>query len=108
MDYISDQEFVEFLQYLRYRMDTDPGSVNDILDKVISDANICKRYVDRRGEEITKKTHHHYKPEDFQGVRLKEAFDAMPGMYEMWRKGKIETIDVRVAYKKLLKSQGLF
>ena len=49
MDYISDQEFVEFLQYLRYRMDTDPGSVNDILDKVISDANTCKRYVDRRG-----------------------------------------------------------
>ena len=49
MDYISDQEFVEFLQYLRYRMDTDPGSVNDILDKAISDANTCKRYVDRRG-----------------------------------------------------------
>ena len=53
MDYIADQEFVEFLQYLRYRMDTDPGSVNDILDKAISDANTCKRYVDRRGEEIT-------------------------------------------------------
>ena len=49
MDYISDQEFVEFLQYLRYRMDTDPGSVNDILDKAISDANTCKRYVDRLG-----------------------------------------------------------
>ena len=108
MDYISDQEFVEFLQYLRYKLDTDSESVNDILDKAISDANTCKRYVDRRGEEITKKTHHHYKPEDFQGVRLKEAFDAMPGMYEMWRKGKIETIDVRAAYKKLLKSQGLF
>ena len=43
MDYISDQEFVEFLQYLRYRMDTDPGSVNDILDKAISDANTCVR-----------------------------------------------------------------
>ena len=74
MDYISDQEFVEFLQYLRYKMDTAPGSVNDILDKVISDANTCKRYVDRRGEEITKKTHHHYKPEDFQGVRLNITF----------------------------------
>ena len=49
MDYIADQEFVEFLQYLRYRMDTDPGSVNDILDKAISDANTCKRYVDRCG-----------------------------------------------------------
>ena len=40
---------MEFLQYLRYRMDTDPGSVNDILDKAISDANTCKRYVDRCG-----------------------------------------------------------
>ena len=49
MDYISDQEFVEFLQYLRYKMDTDSESVNDILDKAISDANTCKRYVDRRG-----------------------------------------------------------
>ena len=66
MDYISDQEFVEFLQYLRYRMDTDPGSVNDILDKVISDANICKRYVDRRGEEtgspFSCSTVHHLDP----------------------------------------------
>ena len=45
---------------------------------------------------------HNYKPEDFQGVKLKEAFEAMPELYKKWKKGEIETIDVRVAYKKMI------
>ena len=44
----NDWQRYKLAEFLK-NMDTDPGSVNDILDKVISDANTCKRYVDRRG-----------------------------------------------------------
>lgn len=43
------------------------------------------------------------KPEDYSGVKIKEAFILMPELYQRFLRGEITSVEVRVIYKAIRK-----